>query len=735
MSRVGRDLRVTGVVQGVGFRPYVHRLATGLRLSGRVGNDVAGVFIEIEGTHENVAEFLAALARDAPPLARIERVEVIARTTRGGGGFEIVTSRGGGTCDALVPADFATCADCLHELFDPSDRRHRYPFVNCTHCGPRFTIVHEVPYDRARTTMAGFPMCTACRAEYTDPSDRRFHAEPTCCPACGPGLTLGDSADPLGDAVARLADGQVLAIKGLGGFHLAVLAAHPTAASVLRGRKRRADKPFAVMVADLRQAAELCEVDDSSARELTGHRRPIVLLPRRPDAQVAAAVAPATGELGLMLPYTPLHHLLLRDLGEPVVLTSGNLSDEPIAYRNADRLADVADAVLTHDRPIHVRTDDSVVRGGTVLRRARGHAPEPIGLPLRCAEPVLACGAELKNTFCLARDSQAFLSPHIGDLTDHETFTSFAEGIAHFQRLFGITPRVVAHDLHPDYLSTGYAAGLDGVELVAVQHHHAHIASCLAENGETGPVIGVAFDGTGFGPDGTVWGGEFLVADLAGYVRAGHLRAVPMPGGDAAVRQPWRMAAAYLPDVDLPVAQRNAARWAPVVAMARNSVNAPLTSSAGRLFDAAAALLDVRDEITYEGQAAIELEQRADPSTSDGYPAAVDDLVLCGEDLLRALVADLDAGVDRAVIAARFHNGLANAVVACCARLREETGLNAVALSGGVFQNALLLRRISDGLHNNGFRVLTHRQVPANDGGVSLGQAAVAARLTTAVPA
>ncbi|SFR02546.1 hydrogenase maturation protein HypF [Lentzea waywayandensis] len=730
MSRVGRDLRVAGVVQGVGFRPYVHRLATGLRLSGRVGNDVAGVFIEIEGTQENVTEFLSALPRDPPPLARIDRVHVTACAARGADGFEIAASRDGGAHGALVSADFATCADCLRELFDPADRRYRYPFVNCTHCGPRFTIVREVPYDRPRTTMADFPMCAACGAEYTDPTDRRFHAEPTCCPDCGPRLELGGSTDPVGDAVARLADGQVLAIKGLGGFHLAVLAAHPTAPAVLRARKHRADKPFAVMVADLRQATELCEVDEIGERELTGPRRPIVLLPRRADARISAAVAPATSELGLMLPYTPLHHLLLRDLGEPIVLTSGNISDEPIAYRDADRLAGIADAVLTHNRPIHIRADDSVVRAGTVLRRSRGYAPEPLVLPLSCPQPVLACGAELKNTFCLTKGSHAFLSQHIGDLTDHETYVSFTESVQHFQRLFGITPRVVAHDLHPDYLSTRYAGELDDVDLIGVQHHHAHIASCLADNGETGPVIGVAFDGTGYGPDGTIWGGEFLVADLSGYERAGHLRPVPLPGGDAAVRQPWRMAAAYLPNADLPVTRRHKTQWAAVVAMARNGVNAPLTSSAGRLFDAAAALLDVRDEITYEGQAAIELEQCADPSTSEGYPAAVHDLVVHGEDLLHAIVADLHAGVDRAVIAARFHNGLADAVVTCCARLREHTGLQTVALSGGVFQNALLLRRTAAGLRRRGFRVLTHQRVPANDGGISLGQAVVAARRT-----
>ncbi|GGU50157.1 carbamoyltransferase HypF [Lentzea flava] len=722
---VGRDLRVAGVVQGVGFRPYVHRLASRLRLSGLVGNDVGGVFIEIEGEPELVAEFLSALPRDAPARARIDRVQVTERPPRGLLGFRITTSRTGGPRATLVPADIGTCADCLRELFHPADRRYRYPFVNCAHCGPRYTIVRGVPYDRARTTMARFPMCAACAAEYSDPANRRFHAEPTCCADCGPRLLLGAAVNPLREAVARLHDGQVVAIKGLGGFHLAVLAAHPSAAATLRNRKHRPDKPFAVMAADLRQASTLCSVDELGARSLTDARRPIVLLPRLADAPVADAVAPNTNELGVMLPYTPLHHLLLHEVGEPIVLTSGNLSDEPIAHRHARSLAGVADAVLTHDRPIRAPVDDSVVRAGQVLRRARGYAPEPLVLPVRSARPVLACGAELKNTFCLVRDEHAFLSPHIGDLTDHETYTSFTKCVERFRRLFGITPRVVAHDLHPDYRSTRYAAELPGVELVGVQHHHAHVASCLAENGETGPVIGVVFDGTGYGPDGTIWGGEFLVADLTGYRRIGHLRQVPLPGGAAAIRQPWRMAAAYLPDVDLPVVHRNA--WNPVVALARNGVNAPLTSSAGRLFDAAAALLDVRDVITYEGQAAIELEQRADPSTSDSYSAGTDGLVLHGEDLLRALVADRQAGVDVAVIAARFHNGLAAAVVACCAAAREETGLAAVALSGGVFQNALLLRRTAEGLRRGGFRVLTHRLVPPNDGGISLGQAAVAA--------
>jgi hydrogenase maturation protein HypF len=708
-------------VQGVGFRPYVHALATRLRLAGRVGNDTAGVFVEIEGAPQDVGEFLTALPRDAPPLARIEHVHVHEAAPRGVSGFEIAASDAHGARNTLVSADSATCADCLRELFDPHDRRYRYPFVNCTNCGPRFTIVRDVPYDRPLTTMAGFTLCAPCRAEYSDPANRRFHAQPTCCPACGPRLTLGDADDPLAEAVHRLLSGEVLAIKGLGGYHLAVLAFHPMAAGMLRARKHREDKPFAIMAADLAQVRRLCEVDEQSARDLTSHRRPIVLLPRLGDSPIADAVAPGNRQLGVMLPYTPLHHLLLRDLGEPIVLTSGNLSDEPIAYRDSAPLDGIADAVLDHNRPIHIRTDDSVIRAGALLRRSRGYAPEPVPLAFRCPQPVLAVGAELKNTFCLAKDDHAFVSHHIGDLENVQTYRSFTEGIEHYRRLFEITPRIVAHDLHPEYLSTKHALALDGVQLVGVQHHHAHIASCLADNRESGPVIGVAFDGTGYGTDGTIWGGEFLIASLHGFERIGHLATVPMPGGAAAIRQPWRMAAAYL-GTSVPGWQPS---WDAVVDMARKGINSPLTSSAGRLFDAAAALLGVRDEINYEGQAAVELEQLADPSIEDAYPVRVDELIVQGVDLLHGILGD--QGTPRPIIAARFHNGVAAAIVAGCRQARDRTGLTTVALSGGVFQNALLHTRAVTSLAANGFRVLTHRRVPTNDGGISLGQAAVAA--------
>jgi hydrogenase maturation protein HypF len=781
-EQVRTGIRVEGVVQGVGFRPFVYALATSLGLSGLVGNDVDGVFAEVEGSADAAARFLMLLEQEAPPLARIDRVTTRALGLTGAAGFEIAPSVPGSRRGTLVAADTATCADCLRELADPADRRYQYPFINCTNCGPRFTIVRDVPYDRPLTTMSGFAMCAGCAAEYHDPADRRFHAQPVCCSDCGPRLRLVDGAgairpgaDPIAAAAALLRSGQVLAVKGIGGYHLAVDAGNATASAALRARKHREDKPFALMVADLAAARLLCEVDDAAARSLTSARRPIVLLPRLPSADqlIAPAVAPGNRHLGLMLPYTPLHQLLLAAVAGPIVATSGNVSDEPIAFRDADaldRLAGIADAFLLHDRAIHIRTDDSVVRtsGGreSVLRRSRGYVPEPLRLRQPFPQPVLACGAELKNTFCLAKGEHAFVSHHIGDLENAETLRSFTDGIEHFRRLFDIEPRLVAHDLHPDYLSTKYAVDLAesdraDVELVGVQHHHAHIASCLADNGADGPVIGVAFDGTGYGADGTIWGGEFLIADLIGFERAGCLDPVPMPGGAAAIRQPWRMAAAYLArsfpgglPAGLAVRSRNDQHWAAVTAMAARGVNAPLTSSAGRLFDAVAALLGVRDTINYEGQAAIELEQLADVRERGSYPVTITsqaasgrggrgdgvalggaalagagggELRVVGADLVRLATEDLAAGVAVPVIAARFHNGVAAAITTVCARLRDQTGVGVVALSGGVFQNLLLTDRVVAALTGAGFGVLVHSRVPCNDGGISLGQAVVAA--------
>jgi hydrogenase maturation protein HypF len=769
-------IRVEGIVQGVGFRPFVYTLATGLGLTGFVGNDADGVFAEVEGPAEAVSKFLLALERDAPVLARIERVATRAVTPLGSPSFAIAASGPPGPARTLVSADTATCADCLRELADPADRRFGYPFINCTNCGPRFTIVRDVPYDRPLTTMADFAMCEPCAAEYRNPADRRFHAQPTCCPACGPRLSLLDPAgsalagEPLATAAGLLTGGRIVAVKGLGGYHLAADAADEQAVAELRARKHREDKPFAVLAADLTAARALGEVDETAVGLLASSGRPIVLLTRRPGAAVAAATAPGNRSLGVMLPYTPLHHLLLRATGRPIVLTSGNASDEPIAYRDDDalaRLGGIADAFLAHDRAINIRTDDSVgrvFRGRPLLiRRSRGYVPEPIRLDGGFPRPVLACGAELKNTFCLAKGQHAFVSHHIGDLENAETLRSFTEGIEHFGRLFDVVPQVVAHDLHPEYLSTKYALDRPDVDLLGVQHHHAHIASCLADNGADGPVIGVAFDGTGYGPDGTIWGGEFLVAGLASYERGGHLVPVPMPGGAAAIRQPWRMAAAYLGAAPasaylgaapasaylgaapasadgLDVMRRHADRWSAVTAMAARSINSPLTSSAGRLFDAAAAILGVRDEINYEGQAAVEFEQLADSAETGAYPAGLqpgDPFGVQGGDLLHAVIEDLAAGTPRPVIAARFHHGVAALIEAGCLLLRERHGLGTVALSGGVFQNMLLLHATVARLERRGFRVLVHSRVPCNDGGISLGQAAVAAardRLTSLPP-
>ena len=762
-SNIRTAVQVEGVVQGVGFRPFVYALAIRLGLAGHVGNNAAGVFIEIEGPRPRVRDFLALLEREAPPLARIDAVRTTAIAPGGGAGFSIVLSEPSGRRQALVASDSATCADCLAELADPADRRFGYPFINCTNCGPRFTIVRDVPYDRPLTTMAGFDLCAACAAEYHDPADRRFHAQPVCCPACGPRLQLLDASGQRGAGRRSRHRGGGAAGRGGGargqgagrlppGGRRGQLGRRGGAAGAQapRGQAVRADggRPRAA-------ARGLCEIDQAAAALLTSRRRPIVLLPRLPGRAAVApsrgGVAPGARQLGVMLPYTPLHHLLLRELGRPVVLTSGNVSDEPIAYDDKDalaRLAGIADGFLTHDRPIHTRTDDSVVRGfrgrEMVIRRSRGYAPEPVRLRAPLARPLLGCGAELKNTFCLGKDDRAFVSQHIGDLENYQTFRSFTEGIAHFRRLFDVTPQLVAHDLHPEYLSTKYALeyrDAEDVELVAVQHHHAHIASCLADNGEEGPVIGVAFDGTGYGADGTIWGGEFLIADLAGFSRAGFLAPVPLPGSAAAIRQPWRMAAAYLavaypdgPPDGLDVIRRNEDRWDDVLAVARSGVNSPLTSSAGRLFDAVAAIVGVRDAINYEGQAAVELEQLADPAERSGYPCGIaegEQLRVLGADLIRAVADDtLRGGVSPAIVAARFHQGVADAIARTCAILRARSGLGVVALSGGVFQNLLLLDRTVSPLESSGFRVLVHGRVPPNDGGISLGQVAVAGAVT-----
>jgi hydrogenase maturation protein HypF len=745
-------VRVHGTVQGVGFRPYVYRLARELELGGFVLNDAKGVLLEVEGASAAVDTFLARLAGEPPPLASLEEVLTSERAAIGETVFEIRASPGGGVPDAPVAPDSAPCDDCLRELFDPADRRFRYPFINCTNCGPRFTIVHGVPYDRPLTTMAQFVMCPACRAEYEDPADRRFHAQPNACPDCGPSLRLvGEAAEKVGDAalagaVAALQRGQVLAIKGVGGYHLAGRADDERAVATLRARKHREEKPFALMAPSPAFAEALVSLD-APGRELLGSpARPIVLAPRRSDALVAPSVAPGAPELGVMLPYSPLHHLLMADIGVPLVMTSGNASDEPIAYCDADasqRLRGIADLFLVHDRPIHTRTDDSVVRAlprPAFLRRSRGYVPASLALPAGgTPRPLLACGAELKSTFCVAKGARGWVSHHIGDLENYETLRSFTQGIEHFQRLFAVTPEVVAHDLHPEYLSTKYALERDAVELIGVQHHHAHLAACLAEHAEPRAAVGAIFDGTGYGVDGTVWGGEFLVGGLTSCARAGTLVAVPMPGGAAAIRQPWRMACAWLwtalgDEAELPMTLRESVApraWAQVSGLVRTAAASPQTTSMGRLFDAVAALAGIRAEVTFEGQAAIELEAACDDAETGAYLLPVSDIgtmaVIDPRPAIAAVAADAGGGVAAGVIAARFHRGAARATVAVCERLASGHGTDRVVLSGGVFQNRRLLESVSAGLERTGLRVLVPERLPVNDGGIAYGQAAVAA--------
>jgi len=784
-------------VQGVGFRPHVHQLATRLGLSGFVRNRLGAVEIEIEGDRAALDEFARCLVAQAPALAAVDRLSSAALPVRGEAGFSIEASRaaGAGPGEVFISPDVATCDACLAELFDPRDRRHRYPFINCTHCGPRLTITTAVPYDRARTTMAGFPLCAACRAEYEDPRDRRFHAQPIACPACGPRLGLRgaggemlEDGDPLRSGARALRDGRIVAIKGLGGYHLACDARSEAAVAELRRRKGRLAKPFAVMVADLAGAEVVGEPSAESRALIEGPARPITLLPARPGA-VAPSVAPDNAWLGVMLPYTPLHHLLLRELeGRPLVMTSGNRSDEPIAYEDdaaLRQLRGVADLFLTHDRPIHLRCDDSVARGSVLLRRSRGFAPAPVRLPAPLARPTLAVGGQLKCTIAVGSGHGAFVSHHLGDLEYFEAFRAFTAAIEHYQRLYRIHPERVVHDLHPDYASTLHAREL-GVELIGVQHHHAHVASCVADR-ELGdrPVIGVAFDGTGFSPDGTVWGGEVLVGTCARVRRAAHLRGVPLPGGEQAIREPWRMAAAYLADAGVDASELeeriDPARRPLLAAIAGRRLRAPLTSSAGRLFDAVAFLAGGPAVVSYEAQAAMwlegmargpgepyeygfELEARApsegllraaqptslqrDPLDAGGefqraaqptslqrdpleagagsQPAAQPPLIIDTRPLIRGVWEDVRRGRPPEVVAARFHATLAQIVADTCDRL---AGPRDVALTGGVFCNALLLEASTRELEARGFRPWAHRRVPANDGGLSLGQLAVAAAL------
>jgi hydrogenase maturation protein HypF len=778
-SRKSASISVRGIVQGVGFRPFVYGLAIKHNLKGWVYNTSEDVRIEVEGETEAIEQFKEQLKTEAPPLAHIENITIEYHPPRDYDSFEIRQSQAQEGKYQLISPDVATCQACLGELLNPEDRRYRYPFTNCTNCGPRFTIIEDMPYDRPKTTMRYFQMCPQCQAEYDNPLNRRFHAQPNACPKCGPQVELVDNqgnvvteSNPIPDASQLLKQGKTVAVKGLGGFLLACDATNDTAVKTLRHGKKRSSKPFAIMVATVEEAQRHCYVSPEEEGLLTSPQSPIVLMRWREDSSVSREVAPNLRFLGVMLPYTPLHHILLRDTGLPLVMTSGNLSEEPIARDNDEalrRLSGIADYFLIHNRDIYSRYDDSVAmverRTAQLIRRARSYAPYPIRLPFQTKQ-VLGCGAEEKNTFCLTKDNYAFLSQHIGDMENMETLEHFDSTLSLYKRLFHIEPEIVAHDLHPDYLATKYAQELaeSGMKLVPVQHHHAHIASCLADNGLECPVIGVAFDGTGMGVDGNIWGGEFLIADYRSFRRVGHLEYLPLPGGAAAIKRPYRTAIGYILTllgenalhavVATPIYRGKQSQLTSVGQVTEveieiikrqieKKINSPLTSSMGRLFDAISALLGIRGEIDYEGQAAVELEMAAhclviarsvsdeaicDAQESYPYRIVEDEgmRIVRLKDLLSAVIEDLHRGTSRERIAVKFHNTIARMINEICQLIANETGVSRVALSGGVFQNRLLLRKTVSLLESSGFQVFTHRQVPCNDGGISLGQAVIA---------
>ncbi len=753
-------LRVTGVVQGVGFRPFVHRLAARRGLAGWVRNAAGEVQIEIEGAAEAIADFRRALEREAPPLARIDRVELERLAPVGRTVFEIRPSALEPDRRQPVSPDVALCSACEAELLDPGNRRYRYPFITCTDCGPRFTVIESMPYDRERTSMRVFAQCPECAAEYRDPVSRRYHSETNSCPRCGPRLWLrhGPAAepgaaaddDPIVAAARLLRAGRIVAVRGLGGFHLACDATNASAVLLLRERKRREQKPFAVMVRTLDAARAHVRVTSAEAAVLASRERPIVLMRRSSQATLAPAIAPGLDTVGVMLAYTPLHHLLLAAVERPLVMTSGNASDEPIAIANADaveRLGGLADAFLLHDREITARYDDSVLRvaGGNPIfvRRARGYAPLPLDLPQSSPVPLVGVGAHLKNTFTLVHGRRAWVSQHIGDLENLETLEHFQSTLRDFRRLFSVEPEIAVRDLHPAYLSSRVAAKLGCHRVIAVQHHHAHVAAVLAEHGQTGTALGLAFDGTGYGDDGQVWGGEFLVVDLTGYTRVGHLRYAPLPGGDAAARAPWRVARGYLA-LEPSMGSAFAPAFAQVDPQALEVVdqqiaaglNTPRASSLGRLFDAAAAILGVRSVAHYEGQAAMELEALAGnrPGVRLPFPACQSADGTWELDPLPLLVALGEAvaqGGDPSALAAAFHESVAGRAAELAVRCASDRGLTTVVLGGGCFQNVRLHEVVRRRLERRGLRVLSPRRLSPNDGAISYGQAAVAAALLT----
>lgn len=753
-SQRGLKVHVNGIVQGVGFRPFVYGLAGYLNLTGWVRNSSSGLDIELSGTQDSLDEFLRLLHTENPKLSRLDSITALEIAPGEYNGFSILESLPEPGKFIPISPDVTICEDCARELLDPHDRRYRYPFINCTNCGPRFSIIQDIPYDRPNTTMSKFPMCPDCAAEYHDPTNRRFHAQPIACPHCGPQVEFFDienrsnSGEPaVQKARQAIMDGKILAIKGLGGYHLACDAHNQAAVTTLHIRKNRSEKPFALMAATIDTIKEYAVVGKAEESLLTSQQHPIVLLNKKSDA--LDHTAPGQNSLGFMLPYTPLHILLCEQtpgFTDVLVMTSGNISEEPIAYEEEDaraKLSGIADAFLTHNRDIHMRVDDSVTRvfedQTYPIRRARGYAPDPVQFPGSLAK-VLACGAELKNTFALSNDNYIFLSHHIGDLQNYETLKSFEEGIKHYETLFRVSPEGIAVDLHPDYLSTRFGKSLaaeKGLPLVEVQHHHAHLAACLADNHwiSDEPVIGLIFDGTGYGTDGTIWGGEILVGGYHGYQRRFHLEEMPLPGGDSAIRNPSRIATAYLMasglPLDLPLppqAQVCGSDRTTLRAQIENRINTPLTTSMGRLFDAVSSILGVCHKATYEGQAAIELEATCDPAESAEYPVEVAGDLLPVREMIKYIAEDYLSQTSIDKISARFHNTLSRICLEVCTQISSETGIGTVALSGGVWQNMTLVRKTLSLLRDSGFTALVHHQVPANDGGIALGQIIVASR-------
>lgn len=749
---VARRIEVEGIVQGVGFRPFVYQLANRHNLKGEVLNTSSGVSIHVEGIDKDIDSFCRELKKNGPPLARITDVSDYLETVKNHNSFSIAGSRPDASRSVLISPDVSICDDCLKELFDTRDRRFRYPFINCTNCGPRYTIIDDIPYDRPNTSMKHFRMCGKCQAEYDDPENRRFHAQPNACHDCGPYLTLFnnnrkmiDGKNPVETTAGLLKQGYIVAIKGLGGFHLAADAENDKAVYTLRKRKLREEKPFAIMSFDVERIKRFAVIEPEEEALISSYRRPIVLLKKKEPNRLSSEVSPKNKYFGTMLPYTPLHYLLMRHDFTALVMTSGNRSEEPISIDNEDafnRFSDIADFYLTHNRDIYLRSDDSIVKrtaGETrFIRRSRGYVPTPVFLN-RNMRPVLACGAELKNTVCITRDNKAFLSQHIGDLENLSTLEFFELTIRHMKRILDVDPEIVACDLHPDYLSTKYALSHKNVKVVRVQHHHAHIAGCMAENMIDGPVIGLSFDGTGYGADGKIWGGEILVAENIRFTRAAHISYIPMPGSAAAIKEPWRMGISYLYDVfgedmwglDIPVLKatgKDKIRF--IIDMISKKINSPETSSLGRLFDGISAIIGIRNRVCFEGQAAMELEMLSDENTEETY-----DYEWISEDnifriltapIIKGVVSDVHNGIHQSVIGGKFHRTAIRLFTELCKIIRKDTDIERVALSGGVFQNSILLSGMVKALEENGFKVYTHKLVPSNDGGISLGQAIVA---------